>query len=112
GHLFARLSRHYLAVTWQWARDHSQLLGAILASKESAQRWNRCLEYVCTDLKYSERCPLRSGGNRKVFLAFKGDDEEDNRALLLMAGCRSGGRRSGGQDRNGHHPGDGSPVFS
>src|SRR6266436_2256340 len=62
---FTWLSRHYLAVTWQWARDHSQLLGAILASKESDQRWNRCLEYVCTDLKYSERCPLRSGGNRK-----------------------------------------------
>ena len=47
-------------------------LGAILASKESDQRWNRCLEYVCTDLKYSERCPLRSGGNRKRLFGVQG----------------------------------------
>jgi hypothetical protein len=47
-----------------------------------------------------------------VFSAFKGDDEEDDRALLLMLAVVLVAVGAGVHDRKGDHPGDCSQVFS
>lgn len=65
GNLLARLSGHHLALAWERARHRRQLLSPILASEESDQRRNCRVEYIRTNLKRGERCPLRSRGNRK-----------------------------------------------
>src|SRR3984893_6244287 len=70
--------------TWQWARDHSQLLGAILAQKNlingGIAAWNTYAQI--SNIVSAVRFVPEAIGN--VFSAFKGDNEEDNRALLLM----------------------------